>query len=42
MNVLILNTVARQNGLQRETPLAWFADGEDTDRQYPVIRLTRR
>lgn len=28
MDVLILNTVGRQSGLQRETPLAWFADGE--------------
>lgn len=29
MDVLILNTVGRQSGLQRETPLAWFADGEN-------------
>jgi deazaflavin-dependent oxidoreductase (nitroreductase family) len=29
MDVLILNTVGRQSGLQRETPLAWFSDGDD-------------
>jgi deazaflavin-dependent oxidoreductase (nitroreductase family) len=27
MDVLILNTVGRHSGLQRETPLAWFDDG---------------
>ena len=30
MDVLILNTVGRRSGQPRETPLAWFADGEDT------------
>jgi deazaflavin-dependent oxidoreductase (nitroreductase family) len=29
MDVLILNTVGRRSGQPRETPLAWFADGED-------------
>jgi deazaflavin-dependent oxidoreductase (nitroreductase family) len=29
MDVLILSTVGRQSGAQRETPLAWFADGAD-------------
>lgn len=29
MDVLILNTVGRRSGEPRETPLAWFADGED-------------
>jgi deazaflavin-dependent oxidoreductase (nitroreductase family) len=29
MDVLILNTVGRQSGQPRETPLAWFADGAD-------------
>src|SRR3990170_431032 len=27
---LILNTVGRRSGQPRETPVAWFADGEDT------------
>ncbi|MFB4277730.1 nitroreductase family deazaflavin-dependent oxidoreductase [Nonomuraea sp. MTCD27] len=30
MNVLILNTVGRRSGQPRETPVAWFADGEDS------------
>ncbi|WP_233510458.1 nitroreductase family deazaflavin-dependent oxidoreductase [Actinomadura craniellae] len=30
MDVLVLNTVGRHSGQPRETPLAWFADGEDT------------
>lgn len=29
MELLILNTVGRRSGLQRETPVTWFADGED-------------
>ncbi|WP_279510109.1 nitroreductase family deazaflavin-dependent oxidoreductase [Actinomadura sp. 7K507] len=29
MDVLILNTVGHRSGEQRETPVAWFADGED-------------
>jgi deazaflavin-dependent oxidoreductase (nitroreductase family) len=29
MDVLILNTVGRRSGQPRETPVAWFADGED-------------
>ena len=29
MDVLILNTVGRRSGQLRETPVAWFADGED-------------
>jgi deazaflavin-dependent oxidoreductase (nitroreductase family) len=29
MDMLILNTVGRRSGQPRETPLAWFADGED-------------
>lgn len=29
MDVLILNTVGRQTGQPRETPVAWFADGDD-------------
>ncbi|SFP43850.1 deazaflavin-dependent oxidoreductase, nitroreductase family [Amycolatopsis arida] len=28
-DLLILNTVGRRSGQPRETPLAWFADGED-------------
>ncbi|MBB4904997.1 nitroreductase family deazaflavin-dependent oxidoreductase [Actinophytocola algeriensis] len=28
MDVLILNTVGRRSGQPRETPVAWFADGE--------------
>ncbi|MGB3441518.1 MAG: nitroreductase family deazaflavin-dependent oxidoreductase [Actinophytocola sp.] len=30
MDVLILNTVGRRSGQSRETPVAWFADGDDT------------
>jgi deazaflavin-dependent oxidoreductase (nitroreductase family) len=30
MDVLILQTVGRESGQPRETPVAWFADGEDT------------
>jgi deazaflavin-dependent oxidoreductase (nitroreductase family) len=30
MDVLILKTVGRRSGQPRETPVAWFADGEDT------------
>jgi deazaflavin-dependent oxidoreductase (nitroreductase family) len=30
MNVLILHTVGRRSGQPYETPVAWFADGEDT------------
>jgi len=30
MDVLLLSTKGRQSGQQRETPLAWFADGEDS------------
>ncbi|GAA2593268.1 hypothetical protein GCM10010411_27980 [Actinomadura fulvescens] len=30
MDVLILHTEGRRSGLPRQTPLAWFADGEDT------------
>lgn len=29
MDVLILRTVGRRSGQPRETPLAWFADGDD-------------
>jgi len=29
MDVLILNTVGSRSGQPRETPVAWFADGED-------------
>lgn len=29
MDVLILNTVGRRSGQPRETPVAWFAGGED-------------
>ena len=29
MDVLVLNTVGRRSGQPRETPVAWFADGED-------------
>lgn len=29
MEVLVLNTVGRRSGQPRETPLAWFADGDD-------------
>jgi deazaflavin-dependent oxidoreductase (nitroreductase family) len=29
MDVLILNTLGRRSGQPRETPVAWFADGED-------------
>jgi deazaflavin-dependent oxidoreductase (nitroreductase family) len=29
MDVLILHTVGRHSGQPRETPVAWFADGED-------------
>jgi deazaflavin-dependent oxidoreductase (nitroreductase family) len=29
MDVLILNTVGRRSGQPRESPVAWFADGED-------------
>lgn len=29
MDVLVLNTVGRRSGEPRETPLAWFADGDD-------------
>ncbi|MEU5881476.1 nitroreductase/quinone reductase family protein [Spirillospora sp. NPDC047279] len=29
MDVLILHTVGRRSGQPRETPLAWFGDGED-------------
>lgn len=28
MDVLILNTVGRRSGQPRETPVAWFADGD--------------
>jgi deazaflavin-dependent oxidoreductase (nitroreductase family) len=28
MDVLILNTVGRRSGQPRQTPVAWFADGE--------------
>jgi deazaflavin-dependent oxidoreductase (nitroreductase family) len=30
MDVLILHTVGRRSGESRETPVAWFADDEDT------------
>lgn len=30
MDVLILNTVGRRSGKPRQTPLAWFPDGEDS------------
>ncbi len=29
MDVLFLTTIGRTSGRQRETPLAWFADGDD-------------
>ncbi|OUS84161.1 nitroreductase/quinone reductase family protein, partial [Rhodococcus sp. NCIMB 12038] len=29
MDVLILNTVGRRSGQPRQSPLAWFADGDD-------------
>ena len=29
MDLLILNTVGRRSGQPRETPVAWFPDGED-------------
>jgi deazaflavin-dependent oxidoreductase (nitroreductase family) len=29
MNVLVLSTVGRRSGQPRETPVAWFAHGED-------------
>ncbi|MEO3782353.1 nitroreductase family deazaflavin-dependent oxidoreductase [Actinocorallia sp. B10E7] len=29
MDVLILHTAGRRSGEMRETPVAWFADGED-------------
>ncbi|MFI6600533.1 nitroreductase family deazaflavin-dependent oxidoreductase [Nonomuraea sp. NPDC050536] len=29
MDVLILNTVGRRSGQPRQTPVAWFPDGED-------------
>ena len=29
MDVLILHTVGRRSGLKRESPVTWFADGED-------------
>lgn len=29
MDLLILHTVGRRSGQRRETPLAWFADGDD-------------
>ncbi|MEV4317062.1 nitroreductase family deazaflavin-dependent oxidoreductase [Actinocrispum sp. NPDC049592] len=29
MDVLILHTVGKRSGEQRESPVAWFADGED-------------
>ncbi len=29
MDLLILNTVGRRSGQPRETPVAWFADGEE-------------
>jgi deazaflavin-dependent oxidoreductase (nitroreductase family) len=30
MDLLILHTVGRRSGQPRESPLAWFADGEDS------------
>jgi deazaflavin-dependent oxidoreductase (nitroreductase family) len=30
MDVLILNTKGRRSGQKRETPVAWFADGEES------------
>ncbi|MFI6738897.1 nitroreductase family deazaflavin-dependent oxidoreductase [Nonomuraea sp. NPDC050451] len=30
MDVLILNTVGRRSGQPRQSPLAWFADGEES------------
>ncbi|EHR50688.1 deazaflavin-dependent nitroreductase family protein [Saccharomonospora marina XMU15] len=30
MDLLILNTVGRRSGQPRETPVTWFADGEDS------------
>ncbi|NED99065.1 nitroreductase family deazaflavin-dependent oxidoreductase [Phytoactinopolyspora halotolerans] len=30
MDLLILHTVGRRSGQPRETPVAWFADGEDS------------
>jgi deazaflavin-dependent oxidoreductase (nitroreductase family) len=29
MDLLVLHTAGRRSGLARESPLAWFADGED-------------
>jgi deazaflavin-dependent oxidoreductase (nitroreductase family) len=29
MDVLIVHTVGRRSGQPRETPVAWFANGED-------------
>jgi hypothetical protein len=29
MDVLILHTLGRRSGQPRETPVAWFADGQD-------------
>lgn len=29
MDLLILHTIGRRSGLPRETPVTWFADGED-------------
>jgi deazaflavin-dependent oxidoreductase (nitroreductase family) len=29
MDLLILHTVGRRSGQQRQSPVAWFADGED-------------
>jgi deazaflavin-dependent oxidoreductase (nitroreductase family) len=29
MELLILHTVGRRSGQPRESPVAWFADGED-------------
>ncbi|MFI6520118.1 nitroreductase family deazaflavin-dependent oxidoreductase [Spirillospora sp. NPDC050679] len=29
MDVLVLNTVGKRSGQRRETPVAWFPDGED-------------
>ncbi len=31
MDVLILHTVGRRSGQPRETPVAWFADGDSDD-----------
>lgn len=30
MEVLILHTVGRESGQPRQSPVAWFADGEDS------------